>query len=119
VSHDPTQKLLIPVRQSEAGGVVVDLRGRNVWQWKDEQLDSTSVVLQRLENDALELEPSRKVKKVGPGKESSRSGDARGSRDTKRSSDAPSKRRPEPGLNFTTEVGGRDEGGGFDPYNNR
>ena len=110
---DRTQKLISPVKQNDAGGVVVDGRGRNVWQWKDEQLDSTSVVLKRLENDALELEPTRKVKKVEPGKEGS--GDSRSGRDGKR----PAKRGQEPGLSFTTDVGEKDEGGGFDPYNHR
>jgi hypothetical protein len=108
---DRTQKLISPVKQSEAGAVVVDGRGRNVWQWKDEQLDSTSVVLKRLQNDALELEPTRNAKKIEESSGGSRSG-----RDAKRAKRA---KGSEPGLSFTTEVGGKDDGGGFDPYNHR
>ena len=109
MTHDPTQKLLIPVRQSEAGGVVVDSRGRNVWEWKDEQLDSTSVVLQRLENNALELESTRKVPVAKDAKAAQK--------DTKPQKDA---KRPRRGsrdtLSATFDV---DEGGGFDPCNHR
>lgn len=105
MTHDPTQKLLIPVRQSDAGGVVVDSRGRNVWQWKDEQLDSTSVVLQRLENSALELESTRKVPVVKPQE------DAKARKDSKRD-----RRGARDTLSVTGEV---DASGGFDPYNHR
>lgn len=109
MTHDPTQKLLIPVRQSDAGGVVVDSRGRNVWEWKDEQLDSTSVVLQRLENNALELESTRKVPVAKDAKAAPK--------DPKPQKDA---KRPRSGardtLSATFDV---DEGGGFDPYNHR
>jgi hypothetical protein len=101
MTHDPTQKLLIPVKQSEAGEIVVDSRGRNVWQWKDEQLDSTSVVLQRLENSALELESTQKVP-VGKGQKDAKQKDP--------------KRKARETLSVTVEV---DEGGGFDPYNHR
>ena len=102
MTHDKTQKLLIPVKQNDAGGVVVDSRGRNVWQWKDEQLDSTSVVLQRLDNAALELESTRKTPIAKDEKEAKgkRAGTARG--------------KPRDTLSMTVEV---DEGGGFDPYN--
>jgi hypothetical protein len=111
MTHDPTQKLLIPVRQSEAGAVVVDSRGRNVWQWKDEQLDSTSVVLQRLENSALELEATRKVKAAEPEKDAKPKKGSKPQNDAKRD-----KRGARETLSATFEV---DEGGGFDPYNHR
>ncbi|HEY7673337.1 MAG TPA: hypothetical protein VIC71_14070 [Gammaproteobacteria bacterium] len=108
MTHDPTQKLLIPVRQSEAGGVVVDSNGRNVWQWKDEQLDSTSVVLQRLDNASLELESTRKVP-VAKGEK-----DAKSQKDSKQQD--PKRRGTRETLSASFEV---DEGGGFDPYNHR
>jgi hypothetical protein len=111
MTHDPTQKLLIPVRQSDAGGVVVDSRGRNVWQWKDEQLDSTSVVLKRLENDALELETTRKVKAPSPENDSTSQKGSKPQKDPKRE-----RRSSRETLSATFEV---DEGGGFDPYNRR
>ena len=120
-----TQKILIPVTQNPDGGVVVDNRGRNVWQWKDEQLDSTSIVLKRLENDALQLEPTRRVKKLAE-KDAQRSadperkagprkpGDAQRPRETR--AQAANADRGEPGLNLSTDVD-YDAGGGFDPYN--
>jgi hypothetical protein len=109
MTHDPTQKLLIPVRQSDAGGVVVDSRGRNVWEWKDEQLDSTSVVLQRLDNSALELESTRKVPVVKDAKTTPK--DPKAPKDPKRP-----RRGAHDTLSATFDV---DEGGGFDPYNHR
>ena len=42
-----------------AGHVTIDSRGHNVWQWNDDQLDSTTMMLASLENDALALEPTR------------------------------------------------------------
>ena len=111
MTHDPTQKLLIPTRQSEAGGVVVDAHGRNVWQWKDEQLDSTSVVLQRLENDALELESTRKVPVAKPPRDANLRRDSKPAKDSKRE-----RRGARETLSATFEV---DKGGGFDPYNHR
>jgi hypothetical protein len=117
MTHDRTQKLLIPVKQSDAGGVVVDSRGRNVWQWKDEQLDSTSVVLKRLENDALELEATRKVKAAQPEKDAASEKNAKSQKDSKPQKDAKRDRRgARETLSATFEV---DEGGGFDPYNSR
>ena len=120
-----TQKILIPVTQNSDGGVVVDNRGRNVWQWKDEQLDSTSIVLKRLENDALQLEPTRKVKKLAE-KDAQRSADPerkagpRKPGDASRLGDTRTKgakaERDEPGLSLSTDIE-YDAGGGFDPYN--
>ena len=80
-----------------AGRVEIDARGRNVWQWNGEQIDSTTIMLSRLENDELELEPTRSVPVPGgkPG-------------NTKAASDG------EPDLEATFNV---KSGGGFDPYN--
>src|ERR1044071_7214445 len=50
-----------PVEESRAGRVVVDARGRNVWQWAKAALDSTSILLKRLENKDLAIEPTQKV----------------------------------------------------------
>ena len=43
-------KLTPAVGGNSAGHVAADSRGRNVWQWNDSQLDSTTIMLQRLEN---------------------------------------------------------------------
>ena len=104
---DDTQKLIRPVAKNEAGSVVVDNRGRNIWQWKDEQLDSTSIVLKRLENDALELESTRKVPVAKKGV-ADKSSERRGRGKPERS---------EPGLSICEEIDYDAGGGGFDPYN--
>ncbi|HUF72024.1 MAG TPA: hypothetical protein VMR74_03890 [Gammaproteobacteria bacterium] len=83
-----------------AGRVVIDSRGRNVWQWNDDQLDSTSIVLKRLDNSALALEPTRQVR----GLKSSNAAQ-------KSSSDGTSS---ELRIEQTFKV---KLGGGFDPYN--
>ena len=105
---DDTQKLVTPIRQGPAGKVVIDSRGRNVWQWQDAQLDSTSIVLKRLENDALELEPTRRVAAVG------KRGRLKDAAATGRSPRASAPREVELSIEHTTKV---DAGGGFDPYN--
>ena len=43
------------------GRVEVDSRGHNVWRWARDVLESTSVLLKRLENHDLVLEPTQKV----------------------------------------------------------
>src|SRR5690349_15854075 len=48
-----------------AGKVVVDNRGRNVWKWAKDVIESTSVLLKRLEVKDLALEPTRKVPILG------------------------------------------------------
>lgn len=91
---------------NQAGHVAVDSRGRNVWQWNDSQLDSTTIMLKRLENDELELEPTRRVR-------------AQSGQDPSDADASERKRRRrsiggEPTLDETFSV---DMGGGFDPYN--
>ncbi len=44
-----------------AGHVEFDSRGNSVWRWHAEPGDSTSILLHRLENDALALEATRPV----------------------------------------------------------
>jgi|SRR5690606_17660516 len=86
-------------QDNPAGRVEFDSRGNSVWRWKrqDGEKDSTSVLLKRLENTELSLEPTRSLRiakgKAGPGRD--RAAEGRG-----------------PAL--------EDErtGGGFDPYNN-
>lgn len=56
---------LTPGVHNPAGRVAVDSRGRNVWQWNDDQLDSTTIMLARLDNDALAIEPTRRQPTLG------------------------------------------------------
>jgi hypothetical protein len=85
-----------------AGGMEVDSKGNRVWRWARGVLDSTSVLLKRLENKDLALDPTAKVPIM------------RGAKD--------SQKKPGPApvaLSMAPEPGSRDRGGGFDPYNNK
>jgi hypothetical protein len=82
------------------GHVSVDSRGRNVWQWDDSQLDSTSIMLRSLDNDSLALEPTRKLRRV----ESSKSA-------------GPARRKDDPLSLQIEQTFNIKLGGGCDPYN--
>lgn len=118
-----TQKLLRPALSNNAGGVVVDDRGRNVWRWKDgSENDSTSIVRKRLEAD-LELEPTRTAKKLGPIPERRPAAAARAPEKGvapraagKARADAKPRAVAKP-LAVVDGGGGHVKGGGFDPYN--
>jgi hypothetical protein len=89
------------------GRIAVDGRGRNVWQWNADQLDSTTIMLQSLENSALALEPTRKLRRMetSDGK-ASRSKPGSAQRDGEQTGEL----KIEQTLSFKL-------GGGFDPYN--
>jgi hypothetical protein len=100
-----------------AGKVVVDNRGRNVWQWAKDVIESTSVLLKRLEVKDLALEPTRKVPILGR-KAVDKGTNPRGARnagDVDDEADAHSVG-GHPALQGKRR---RDGGGGFDPYNSR
>jgi hypothetical protein len=44
-----------------AGRVEFDSRGNSVWRWAKDVIDSTSILLKRLENKDLAIEPTQKV----------------------------------------------------------
>jgi hypothetical protein len=91
-----------PAGQEPAGRVEFDSRGNSVWRWAKDVLDSTSILLKRLENKDLAIEPTQKVPVI------------RGSKADKK----PARGRAAD-LSVSAEPGGRDSGGGFDPYNSR
>ena len=99
------------------GRVVIDSRGRNVWQWSDDQLDSTTIMLKRLDNADLALEPTRRVRKPDlsrergavPGRSGSDARDQAGHRDA-----GTIERSGTLSIEQTIDL---DPGGGFDPYN--
>lgn len=93
-----------------AGRVEFDSRGNSVWRWAKDVIDSTSILLKRLENKDLAIEPTQKVPVIG-GKAGKGDNGDKADKGDKRSN-----RRAELGL---AEPGGRDSGGGFDPYNRR
>lgn len=91
------------------GRIAVDSRGRNVWQWNDDQLDSTTIMLQSLDNPELALEPTRKVRRIEAGDADSKS-PARRRGSSLHAQDASRSLRVE--QTFKVKIGG-----GFDPYN--
>jgi hypothetical protein len=96
-----------PASEEPAGRVEFDSRGNSVWRWARDVLDSTSILLKRLENNDLAIEPTQKVPVLGS-KKPSKPGDP-----TKA---AKPRRNP---LSLADDEGGRDQGGGFNPYNSR
>jgi hypothetical protein len=98
-----------PASQEPAGRVEFDSRGNSVWRWARDVLDSTSILLKRLENKDLAIEPTQKVP-VLPSNKSSKPGNTPG----------PVKpAKPRRNLLSLADEGGRDQGGGFNPYNSR
>jgi len=93
--------------QEPAGRVEFDSRGNSVWRWAKDVLDSTSILLKRLENKDLALEPTQKVPIM------------RGKADKPGKGDKKTSRGKATELSVTAEPGRRDSGGGFDPYNSR
>src|SRR5215471_2543210 len=59
-----------PASQEPAGRVEFDSRGNSVWRWARDVLDSTSILLKRLENKDLAIEPTQKVPVIGSKKPS-------------------------------------------------
>jgi hypothetical protein len=101
-----------PASQEPAGRVEFDSRGNSVWRWARDVLDSTSILLKRLENKDLAIEPTQKVPVLGD-KKVSKSGNA---------SDPTKSAKSKRGTPLTLageDEGGRDQGGGFNPYNSR
>jgi hypothetical protein len=114
-----------------AGHVEVDARGRNVWRWAREGIDSTSVLLKGLENKDLALEPTQKVPVVpadDPRAKTTggRPADARALPATPGTKNEPAAKRSAAKRSAGKGAQGparnearRDRGGGFDPYNSR
>jgi hypothetical protein len=101
-----------PASQEPAGRVEFDSRGNSVWRWAKDVLDSTSILLKRLENQDLALEPTQTVPVIGS-KKVAKPGNTS---DPTRAAKARPKTRS---LSLEAEEGGRDKGGGFNPYNKR
>jgi hypothetical protein len=124
-----------PATKEAPGKIEVDARGRNVWRWTREANDSTSVVLTRLDNADLKLEPTQKVPIVR--QVSAKAAAAKGAtpKDKAPQGAAPTGKAA-PGAAAKTSnksaAGAQsskktvahsslqpDDGGGFDPYNSR
>jgi hypothetical protein len=116
--------------QQAAGRVEFDSRGNSVWKWAKDVIDSTSILLKRLENKDLAIEPTQKVPVVG-GAADKRAGELaekRGDRRPEKRGDQPAAKsggqhadrrggQKHPQRDPTQRGGGGGGGGGFDPYN--
>lgn len=111
-AHDKDVSNSATPPEEPVGKVEFDSRGKAIWRWAREKIDSTSVLLKRLENKNLALEPTQKVP-VMRGKPGQ--------------SPAPKPLALEPEQKSSRSSGRdpfgrpkkRDSGGGFDPYNSR
>ena len=100
-----------------AGRVEFDSRGNSVWRWARDVLESTSVLLKRLDNKDLALEPTQKVPVVR-GAEKPQKGAAPQAAGKTKAAAPDSKSAPRhPALAHARRREGG--GGGFDPYNSR
>ncbi|HET7131510.1 MAG TPA: hypothetical protein VFJ95_04645 [Gammaproteobacteria bacterium] len=108
---DDTRTSAVTTDHGSAGGIEVDRQGNRVWRWARDMIDSTSILLKRLENQDLALEPTQKVPVV-PGAQPATPRAA--NRDSKSA-----KRKERIELSMAREEGGRHGAGGFDPYNSR
>jgi len=105
-----------PPPAEPAGKVEVDSRGNNVWRWARDVLESTSVLLKRLENKDLALEPTQKVPVMRGPAPALKSTAKPGGRAT---GHEPPEHKPPRHPALQREREPRDTGGGFDPYNSR
>lgn len=110
-----------PAREP-AGRVEFDSRGNSVWRWAKDVLESTSVLLKRLENKDLALEPTQKVpvmrapeKPQKGAKPQSGSKSQTGVPAKPTASSKPAARHPALAPDRRRDG----SGGGFDPYNSR
>lgn len=107
--REPVESASPATVHGSAGHVEVDARGNSVWRWrKQTPLDSTTIFLKRLDNDALALESS--ANRPQPDFDKAKAGPGKAKVDARKASAAPDRRHgPRQPVN---------SGGGFDPYNN-
>jgi hypothetical protein len=108
--HDKDVDDAEPPTPEPAGKVEFDSRGNSVWRWARDVIESTSVLLKRLENKDLALEPTQKVSVM------------RGAGGAKGGKPSPAPKMAEPPSaprHPARKPDPRDRGGGFDPYNSR
>jgi hypothetical protein len=103
-----------------AGRVEVDSRGRNVWRWARDVIESTSVLLKRLENNDLALEPTQKVPIVrGPDPVPKGSKQVAKPAASKPGAPKPASSKTAPRHPALQPGSSGSNDGGFDPYNSR
>jgi hypothetical protein len=95
------------------GRVEIDNRGRSVWRWAKDGLDSTSILLKRLDNKDLSLEPTRKIPIVRGADRAAGKGAAG------KTAPAGKTAHTARGQRISLSDLKKGSGGGFDPYNSR
>jgi hypothetical protein len=111
MSRVPDKGITESTTGEPVGRVVVDSRGHNVWQLARDVIESTSVLLKRLDNQDLALEPTQKVPVVH---EEPAPHVQKGKPSAKQSA------QPAPRHPALQRERDRSRGtGGFDPYNSR
>jgi hypothetical protein len=103
-----------PPASEPAGKVEFDSRGNSVWRWARDVLESTSVLLKRLDNKDLALEPTQKVPVVRGAEQQPKKGAKPKADAEKTPADA---KAAHPAMQRERRRDGG--GGGFDPYNSR
>src|ERR1041384_756651 len=103
-SEDDTRTSAVTTDHGEAGRIEVDRQGNRVWRWARDVLDSTSILLKRLENHDLSLEPTQKVPVVPNAKP--------GTTKAAKAEAKPAKRKERVELSIDPEPGKRDSVGG-------
>ncbi len=98
-----------------AGKVEFDSRGNSVWRWARDVLESTSVLLKRLDNKDLALEPTQKVPVVSGAEQRAQKGG--GKPHVTAEKQRPNTKAAHPAMQRERRREGG--GGGFDPYNSR
>jgi hypothetical protein len=105
------------------GKVEFDSRGNSVWRWARDVLESTSVLLKRLDNKDLALEPTQKVPVMRAPERSAKvpaKGVQKAAKPEAKAAKTQGSKEPVRHPALVTErrrEGGG--GGGFDPYNSR
>ena len=114
-----------PGATERAGRVEVDSRGRNVWRWARDVIDSTSVLLKRLDNKDLALEPTQKVPIVRGAEAAPKGARSAAKPGTSKPGSGAKPEAAKPAASKTVarhpalQPSRGNSGGGFDPYNSR
>jgi hypothetical protein len=106
-----------PATKEPVGKVEFDSRGNSVWRWARDVIESTSVLLKRLENKDLALEPTQKVPVVRGADATQKASNKKGAGAS--STDAKAKATTAARHPAARPAERKDTGGGFDPYNSR
>jgi hypothetical protein len=101
------EKPTVTTDHGSAGRLEVDAAGNRVWRWASDSSDSTSILIKKLDNTSLSLEPTLKVPVAGDGATNT---------PMRNAPTRPANPKQKP-LSVTTDK--RDRDGGFDPYNSR